>query len=191
MARLLRHGLRKDGRTLRFMPAQDIAWLPERDVIALISYWRSVPPVRKPNGPIALGILAKVLDRRDEVVIDVARRIDHSKFRVPEAPAPTAEYGALLALSCKGCHGDQLSGGRIPGTPASFPVPSNLTPHVTGLRDWTYGDFERLLATGVKKNGKRLDPFMPLESVSKLDTTERRALWAHLRALPPTPFGER
>jgi hypothetical protein len=32
---------------------------------------------------------------------------------------------------------------------------------------------------------------MPFESFSKLNDTEKRALWAYLQSLPAKPFGER
>ncbi|HMJ16681.1 MAG TPA: hypothetical protein VK524_34940 [Polyangiaceae bacterium] len=191
LARLIRHGIKRDGRSLRFMPAQDFAWLPESDIASLVSYWRTVESVEKPDGPLSIGLLAKVLDRRDQIVMDVARRIDHTKIKAPDAPTPTAEYGALLARACTGCHGDKLSGGRIPGAPSSLPTPTNLTPHETGLKSWKYADFERLLTKGARPNGTKLDPFMPIESLSKLNALEKQALWAYLRSLPPTPFGQR
>ncbi len=191
LARLIRYGVKRDGRSLRFMPAHEIAWLPDSDLSALASYWRTVQPVKKPDGPLEIGILGKVLDRRDQIVFDVARRIDHSKISKPNAPAPTAEYGFLLSRACTGCHGDRLSGGKIPGAPSEFPPPSNLTPHETGLKDWTYADFERLLATGMRKNGKKLDPFMPIDALGKMNALEKQALWAYLRTLPPTPYGQR
>src|SRR5579883_2483690 len=92
LARIIRHGIKKDGRSVRFMPAQDIAWLPEGDVVAIVSYVRTLPALDKPNGPVVMKTLGKVLDRRDQVVLDVARRIDHTKNEVVPAPAPTADY---------------------------------------------------------------------------------------------------
>jgi cytochrome c1 len=191
LARLIRHGIKRDGRSLRFMPAQDFAWLPDADLSALISYVRAVPRVDRPSGPLKVGILAKVLDRRGLVAIDIARRIDHSKLDQPKSSAASADYGAYLARSCRSCHGDHLSGGRIPGAPPSLPTPPNLTPHETGLKTWTYQDFERLLSTGIKKNGQKLNPFMPYASFGKLDATEKHALWQYLQSLPPRSFGGR
>ena len=191
LARLLRYGVKRDGRSLRFMPAHEIAWLPDSDLSALASYFRTVKPVTKPDGPLEIGILGKVLDRRDQIVFDVARRIDHSKIKKPSEPTPTAEYGFLLSRACTGCHGNGLSGGKIPGAPSEFPHPSNLTPHETGMKDWTYAEFERLLATGMRKNGKKLDPFMPIDALAKMNALEKQALWAYLRTLPPTPYGQR
>jgi mono/diheme cytochrome c family protein len=189
--RLIRHGIKKDGRSLRFMPAQDFCWLPDSDVVALVSYVRSLPAVDRPNGPVHLGFLAKVLDRAGKIPIDVAGHIDHAAAGTGPAPEPTPRYGALLSRVCTGCHGAHLSGGRIPGAPSSLPVPSNLTPHDTGLKGWTYEDFVRVLEAGIKKNGQKVDPFMPTTSFGKLDDTEKRALWAYLASLPPTELGNR
>jgi hypothetical protein len=189
--RLLRHGIKKNGRSLRFMPVQDTNWLADDDIVAMVSYLRTVPAVEKPNGPLEIGTVGKVLDRRGLIPLDVARHIDHSHVEIAPPPTPTAEYGRFLGRLCTGCHGEHLSGGRIPGAPDSLPVPLNLTPHETGLKGWTYDDFAKLLDTGVRKNGKKLDPFMPLAAFANYDDTERHALWAYLETLPPTPLGNR
>ena len=59
------------------------------------------------------------------------------------------------------------------------------------MKGWTYEDFDRLLTTGVRKNGQQLDPFMPMEAFGKMDDTEKRALFAFLASLPPRPLGQR
>jgi hypothetical protein len=189
--RLIRNGLKKDGRSVRFMPSHEIGWLPDADIVAIVSYLRSRPAVQKPSGPTQIATFGKVLDRQDLFVADVARRIDHEKPELAGAPTPDARYGRFLAKGCIGCHGEGLSGGQIPGTPPDFPVPTNLTPHPSGLQDWSFADFERLLDTGKRKNGTQLDPFMPLAALAKFDATERQALWAYLRSVPPRAFGER
>jgi hypothetical protein len=189
--RLIRHGLKKDGRSVRFMPSNEMGWLPDSDITAVISYLATLPPTTKPNGPTELGTLAKVLDRFDMLPLDVARTIDHRQPEIGPAPSPTAEYGRFLGKLCTGCHGKTLSGGPIPGAPPEIPVPSNITPDASGLQGWTYEDFDRLLTQGIRKNGKKLDPFMPISGFGKMDETEKRALWAHLTTLKPLPFGGR
>jgi hypothetical protein len=52
-----------------------------------------------------------------------------------------------------GCHGERLSGGRIPGAPSSLPVPANLTPHASGLGGWSQETFVSVLDTGVRPDG--------------------------------------
>lgn len=191
LARLIQHGLKKDGRSVLFMPSQHFGWLPEKDVQAIVSYVRSVPAVDKPNGPMQPGVMLKVLDRQGAFEGEVASHIDHTKLPQVPDPAPTAEYGRYILKMCAGCHGSTFAGGKIPGAPPSMPIPLNLTPHETGLKGWTYADFEKTLREGLRKNGKTLDPFMPVEAWKNLDDIEMRALWAAVQELPAKPFGER
>ena len=191
LVRLIRDGVKKDGRSLRFMPVDDFNWLPDNDMIAMVSYLRTVPGLDRESGATVIGVLGKVLDRNDVFPIDVARRIDPSRAEHPPAPAPSPEYGSFLVRLCKGCHGAHLSGGKIPGAPASVPIPTNLTPDASGLAGWAYDDFDRVLVEGLRRNGRRLDPFMPIESWSQLDQTEKRALWAYLQSVPARPLGGR
>lgn len=192
LSRLLRHGLKRDGRSVTFMPVHELSWLPQPDMTAIGSYLATVAAVDKADGETRVKPLGKILDRRDKMVLDVARRINHAATDddVP-APEPTARYGRFVARACTGCHGDRLSGGPIPGAPSSMPIPANITPHETALKAWTYDDFTKLLSTGVKRDGKQLNPFMPIDALSKLNETERRALWEYLRTVPPLPFGMR
>ena len=191
LARLIQHGIRRDGTSVRFMPAQDFAWLPDADVQALVSYVRSMPAVDRASGEMKIGLLGRVLDRRDMIVLDVARRIDHERKADAPTPAPDAKYGAYLARGCYGCHGEHLSGGPIPGAPPSMATPLNLTPDATGLQGWTYDDFVKVLATGTRRDGRKLDPMMPFQSLNRMDEVEKRALFAFLQTLPPRPFGQR
>lgn len=191
LARLIQYGVKRDGRSVRLMPVQDFNWLPQADLVAMISYLRSIPAVDRPNGKTEVKPLAKILDRRNEIIFDVARRTSVAKLDTAPAPSPTADYGRFLARLCMGCHGEGLGGGRIPGAPPSLPIPSNITPHETGLAGWTYDDFLTLLNTGRRKNGLALNPFMPYEAWAKFDDVEKKALWAYLQTVPPRPFGQR
>jgi mono/diheme cytochrome c family protein len=192
LARLLMHGVKKDGRGIRFMPSHESNWLPDDDIAATISYVRTLPPQTKQNPGMKIGILGKVLDRLGKIPIDVARRIDHQRIAKGPAPSPDASYGAHLARLCNGCHGEGLAGGPIPGAPPSMPVPLNLTPDATGLGGWTLDDFKHTLKTGKrKKDGRKLDPMMPVESFGQFDDTEMQALYSYLMSLPKRPFGAR
>lgn len=191
LARLLRYGIKKDGKSVRFMPSTDFNWMPDDELTAVVSYVRSVPNVDKANGPMKLGILAKVLDRQGAFPMDVARKIASRPIELAGKPEPTAAYGKHLAKGCSGCHGETYAGGKIPGAPSTVPVPLNLTPHETGLKGWTQEDFTKLLTTGMRKSGKKVDPFMPIENLATMDDTEKTALYAYFMSLPPKPLGER
>ena len=83
------------------------------DVLAVISYLRTVPAVARPSGEMQLGLLAKVLDRVNMIPIDVARRIDHEHRATAPMPAPTAAYGTFLANACRGCTGQKVVRGGL------------------------------------------------------------------------------
>ena len=123
LARLIRHGIKRDGHTVRLMPAVNNSWWPDEDLVAVVSYVRSLPPVDGDPGVVEFKAMAKVLDRFDSIPIDQARRIDHVKL--PSAPPPRADshYGSFVATSCRGCHGTTLAGGPIPGAPPGIAVP--------------------------------------------------------------------
>lgn len=191
LARLILSGVKRDHTTLLFMPVEDFNWIPDDDVIAVISYVRSVPAVTKQTPAPEIGPLGKVLDRAGKFKLDIARHVDQSQRIAAPVPSPTAAYGRYVARLCSGCHGDSFAGGPIPGAPPSMPVPLNLTPHETGLKGQTFEDFTKLIQTGNRKNGAALDKFMPVDALRNMNDVERQALWAFLQTLPPKPFGQR
>jgi mono/diheme cytochrome c family protein len=125
--------------------------------------------------------------------MDIARRIDHQRLdaNVAPPPSPTAAYGRFVGKLCMGCHGETYGGGPIPGAPPSMPVPLNLTPHASGLKGWTFEDFDHSMKTGLRKNGQKMADFMPRDAINSMNDVEKRALWAFLQSLPAKPFGER
>lgn len=191
-ARAVRHGVATDGRSLLFMPTIEHNWWPDEDLIALVSYVRSVPPVDSSVDPPAMRPLGKILTQFGAMNFLSASMIDHGAPRnMAPAPAPTAQYGSYLARGCVDCHGERFSGGKMPGAPASLPIPLNLTPHETGLGSWTEDVFMQVLDTGIRPDGRTLDPFMPIAGLRAMNETERKALWAYLRTLEPLEFGNR
>jgi mono/diheme cytochrome c family protein len=191
MARLIIHGVKRDGTGVAMMPVSDFNWLPDDEIQAIISYVRSVPAVERGDRGFQTGLLGKILDRQDKFFIDVARRVDHEHRATGPKPEPTEKYGRYIGRLCQGCHGEHFSGGPIPGAPPSIPIPPNITPDDSGIKAYAYEDFIKLLETGIRKNGKKLDPFMPYEALSKMNDIERQALWAFLRTVEPRPFGGR
>jgi len=191
LARIIIHGVKKDGRSVRFMSAHEFNFISDADLAAVISYVRTVPPVSRANGPLHIGTLGKILDRLDMIPIDIARRIDHAKVEKAPPPTPTAAYGRYIARLCTGCHGNNLSGGPIPGAPPEMAIPLNLTPHATGLKGFTLEEFTKVLKEGRRKDGRKLDAMMPVEAFGQFDAIEMQALYSHLMTLPPREFGGR
>jgi mono/diheme cytochrome c family protein len=191
LARIIEHGVKKDGRGVRFMSSHEFNFIPESDLVAVISWIRTQPAVNRPSPPMRIGTLGKVLDQLDKIPIDVARRIDHEKIEKAPPPTPTVAYGRFIGRLCTGCHGNNLSGGPIPGAPPDMAVPLNLTPHATGLGGVSFEVFKKIMQTGVRRDGRKLDPMMPVEAFGQFDDTEMQALHAYLMSLPGREFGGR
>jgi hypothetical protein len=95
----------------------------------------------------------------------VASTIDHAKPHAVEPPAeaPSVQLGEHIVQVCRGCHGQQLSGGKLAGDP-DMPIVANITPHETGLKSWNEADFIRALREGKRKDGTAIDvPPLSLE----------------------------
>lgn len=120
-----------------------------------------------------------------------AERIDHNSTPTAIDISDPMQLGPYLADSCRGCHGTGLSGGPMPGAPASIPPPSNLTPHDTGLGTYDLEGFVTIMRTGVAPNGRTLSEFMPFQSYSAMTDDELSAIWTFLHSLPPAEYGGR
>lgn len=187
--RAIRHGVGPDGKPLLYMPAQDFYHLSDEDLAALIAYLKSVPPVNNSLPDDAIGPLGRILFLAGQLPLVPAEMIDHDGPR-PYAPPPgvTVEYGQYLAVTCTGCHGQDLSGGPIPGAPPNWPPAANLTP-AGHLAEWSEGDFISAMRTGISPDGHEIDPVMPIEAVRAMTDEELKALWLFLQSLPPVAGG--
>lgn len=187
----IRHGVGADGRPLQLMPSSEYWPMDNGDLGDLIAYLKALPPVDAESPASRPGPLARVLLSTGALPMHVDL-IDH-EAEIPDAPEPavTAEYGAYLALTCTGCHGHNLSGGKITGAPPDWPEAANLTPHETGLEGWEEADFFTALREAERPDGTKLDPIMPAEQFGKMTNDELSALWMYLESLPATPHGER
>ena len=188
--RAVRHGIRHTGETSS-MPVQEFVNLSDHELSDVVAYLRSVPPVDRDLGPTRMGIVFTFLAAFDSSAF-ATPGIDHSRPHPVEPPAAavTAEYGEHLVQVCRGCHGPTLSGGKIAGDP-NMPEPANLTPHETGLKNWTEADFIRALREGKRKDGTAILEAMPWRSFGQMDDTQLKAIYAYLRTIPARPKGAR
>lgn len=193
LARMLRHAVRPDGRAaLPFMAYQNLA---DDDVVALLSYLRAQPAVRRAVAPNDLNLLGKV----------VATFLVKPKGpeRTPPAHAPvgpSVERGRYLveaASDCVGCHsqrnpvdgsfsGPKLAGGGtfpIEGDTAHVLVSPNLTPDPTTGRiaRWTEDQFVARFRAGrvLEKS------YMPWGVLSRTSDDDLRSIYRYLQSLPP------
>ncbi len=161
--RAVRHAVRHDGRTSS-MPSEEFINLTDHEMSDIVAYIRS-----------------KAL---------VAFTIDHDKPHAVEPPveAPSVELGQHIVQVCRGCHGPTLSGGKLAGDP-DMPIVANLTPHETGLKSWSEGDFIHALREGKRKDGTAISEEMPWKAYGQMTDTELKAVWAYLRTVPAVEKG--
>ena len=189
--RTIRHGVKPDGRPAIVMPSEDYNRFTDTDLAALVAYVRSLPPMTGGAAIVDLPLPARVLYGFD-VIADAAQRINHAlPPSTPIDSGVTAEHGAYVANMCIGCHGEKLSGGRIPGGPPDWPAAANITPG-EGSAMLRYKDADAFVT--MLKSGKRPDgtviAVMPFGSLSKLNEVDMRALYAFLKTVPARSAGQ-
>ena len=189
--RAIRHGVKPDGSALLFMPSLEFQHLSDDDVGALIAYLKSRPPVDREPAKNSVGPIGRLLYAKGDLVLLPVERVAHEAHPSSPPAAVTAEYGRYLAEigGCKGCHGEGLSGGRIPGTPPDWKPAANITP--TGIGHYTEEDFFRALREGKRPGGVAIDSLMPYRFTKLMTDDEIRAVWLFLKTVPPKPYGGR
>ena len=184
--RTIRHGVRPNGQPLRLMPSEDFNRLTDHDLAAVVAFVRQLPPASgQLRATLQYPLPARVLYGFG-VIPDAVDRIDHSL--PPSTPVPeaeTIEHGAYVAMACIGCHGEDLSGGRIVTGPPDWPPAARLRggPDSAMAR---YADAEAFVA--MLRSGKRPDgseiAVMPFESLARFSDVDARALYLYLKGLP-------
>jgi mono/diheme cytochrome c family protein len=181
--RTLRHGVKPNGTPVLVMPSEDYNRLTDDDVGAVIAYVQQLPPVAGRAAEVALPLPVRLLYGAG-AIRDAAEKIDHALAPArPVAVGVTVAHGAYVANACIGCHGAHLSGGKIPGTPPSWPAAANLTPGTGGVMG--------RLRSGHRPDGSAISNVMPFASLGALNDTDVQALHAFLGTLAPRAFGQR
>ncbi|RZI79309.1 MAG: c-type cytochrome, partial [Rubrivivax sp.] len=191
--RAVRHGVKPSGKPLLIMPSEDYNRLTDQDLAALVGFMRQMPARPGTAAVMNLPLPVRVLYGLG-VVHDAAQVIDHRL--PPQEPIPegvTPQHGQYVANMCMGCHGEHLSGGKIPGAPPDWPAAANLTPgDGSAMPRYARAEaFVAMLRSGQRPDGSRVSPVMPFEALKHLSDTDARALYAYLQTLPSLPAGER
>lgn len=184
--RIIRHGVKPDGRPALIMPSEDYNRFTDADVQALVAFLRQMPPVPGQGAVLELPLPVKTLYAAG-LIKDAAEKIDH---RLPPAqPVPegvSVAHGAYVANMCMGCHGAQLAGGPIPGSPPDWPPAANLT----GVSDGAMAGyrsaqaFAAMMRTGRRPDGTAVSEVMPFMSLREMNDVDLQALYAYLQSLP-------
>ncbi len=192
LTRLLRYGVRADGRAA--IPFMEFHELSDADLVALISFLRSQPPVRHAVPDHALNLLGKA------VMAFAIKPIGPSGTPPAESPpsGPTLERGAYLvtaAANCAGCHtqrsmvtgaytGPRLAGGS-PMEAADNAHTKLVPPDITGnpgtgrAAMWTEDEFIARFRAGVRIPGSP----MPWQAFRRIADDDLSAIYRYLRSV--------
>jgi mono/diheme cytochrome c family protein len=174
LERIIRRGVKPDGRSVVGMPSGMFTHLTDTDLARTIAFLRSEPPVEGPGPGIKLGPLARlglVIGQYHPEVYYVA------EARRTELPAAdtVAQRGRYLAVTiCTECHGNDLRGS-----------PDGSTPDLRIAAAYAPGTFRHLLRTGEPQGGRdlRLMDDVARGRFRHLTDDEIHALYTFLRGL--------
>jgi cytochrome c553 len=177
----IRHGLKKDNKSVFVMPSYEYAYLTDEDLASLIYFIEKAEPVDNVPPPLPLTMLGKVLTFLGEIKTFSAEFVDHQMVQPKKLMAGiNVDFGKYIAVNCIGCHKDDLKGGKpiIPGSPMVSDITS------TGIAGkWTEEQFITTLRTGKTPEGKVLDnQYMPWEIAKNYTDEELKALYVYLKS---------
>ena len=187
IARAIREGVHKNGRSLIIMPSAVFHNMSDEDVQSAVAYLRSLPPVEPDTPANNLNIVGALLIA---TVFNTAQTVQpHITQTVVAPPAGvTAEYGKyLVSISgCVDCHGDNLAGSRSAGGGGGGPPAGpNIT---TVLPKWNEQDFINLMRQGKLPDGKQVSEEMPWQEYDRFATDDNlKAMFLYLHGLPALP----
>lgn len=174
-------GIRRDGSSMYpLMPYPRYAEMAESDLDALVAYLRSIAPISNLVEPPANT--PPPIPTTDERPATPPDGSDVHEL---------GEYMTRAVLNCEVCHtqvdeatgmsveGLYLAGGQPYEGPWGIVYSANITPHDSGLGQWSREEVTRALIAGVDNTGRRL-VLMPWELYQELTPTDREAVVTYL-----------
>jgi mono/diheme cytochrome c family protein len=187
LGRAIREGIRPDGSLIGPpMPFEDYRHLSDRDLAAIVAYLRAQPPTRQ-----------QLPKSKYEMPLPNAYGPPVGSVPAPD-PKDQLRYGEYLVHigHCMECHTPRDAKGQLQrerlgaggGTfkgPWGVSVARNLTPHASGLKDWTDAQIANSIRNGVDREGRPYRPPMAFSFYKSIDDADMSALIAYLRSLKP------
>lgn len=195
LARVLRTGVRPNGELSVFM-STSASSLSDEDIVAVISYLRSLPPEPAGHAEGGLNLLGRLMFGS----LGLAPRDTPAPPAAPPSEFPSVARGEYLAESvilCTECHrvwdmanfvplGPKGGGGMCepshgPEKDMEFCTP-NLTSHPNGFTGRV--DEDGFVAR-MRQGRVYASSVMPWENIGRMTETDLRSVYQALRALPP------
>jgi mono/diheme cytochrome c family protein len=181
----IREGRRPDGSIIGPpMPIALYRGISDRDAAAIVAYLRALKPVKN---AVPASVYSFPLPPAYGPPVTTVAEV---------SPDDKLAYGAYLAGPlghCIECHSpmgpkgpdweNQLGAGGldIPG-PWGVSVSTNITP--AGLHGWSDADIKAAITQGLRPDGSRLAPPMPVGYYSTMTQADLDAIVSYLRSLP-------
>ncbi len=193
IARAVRYGIGHDGRAL--FPVMNFQNLTDEDLTAIVSFLRTLPPVKKKVPKNQFNFLGKAVYAF--MIEPKSATVQPAKQIKPDTTAAYGEYLAASVSNCVGCHtnfdlktGQQLSANFSGGLALESPfdkskecVSPNLTPDKeTGhIYTWSEAAFIGRLKAG---RGNSISE-MPWEQYRNFSENDLKAIYKYLKSLKP------
>ena len=179
--RAIRQGIGHDGRTLS--PAMGSAYyrnMTRGDVLSVVAYLRTLPPVYNP-----------LPANRGESMAPPADPGPEPEPRL-DTPADLGRYLVTIA-ACESCHtpsgahgplrGMYLAGGMLLSHEGHSAASANLTPDASGISYYDAAMFMEVMRTG-KLGARRISEIMPWFCFQNMRDSDLGAIFAYLRTIP-------
>jgi mono/diheme cytochrome c family protein len=191
LAKAIREGVRPDKSIIGPpMPIESYRHLSDTDLAAIIAYLRAQAPVRN-------AVPKSVY----KMPLPTSYGPPVKSVKTPPSSNQRSYGGYLVQIGhCMECHTPmndkgQLqhaktgAGGQSYKGPWGESVSRNLTPHPSGLKDWTDAQIIKAVREGVDRSGKPYRPPMGFGFYKNINDADMAAIVAYLRSMKPQPFG--
>lgn len=200
IARVLKYGVGEDGKLRPFM-ALAVATVTDREIVALLSYLRTLPPKAHRVEEEHWGVMAELMIALGAIAPKHMPPASYVAV-VSEPSAARGEYLANGPALCFACHSpyDFLDGMALKGTKFSGCLAAeeghddtsietcapNLTPDPKAGRitSWTEDELVMRFKSGAFSSTESPMPWMNFSNMSETDI---RSIYRYLRSLPPSP----
>ena len=174
LERVIRRGVRRDGRSVWAMPSQMYYHLSDEDLGAMLAYIRTVEPREGLTAEFRPRLLARLRIAAKKVQ-PMAAQIDTTTPRLAVDRHDPLALGRYLALTtCSGCHGADLRGGNR-GRAPNLQIGGAFTPEA----------FARVMREGIGLGDRKLGLMdqAARSSFRHFTDAEITALHTYLRSL--------
>jgi mono/diheme cytochrome c family protein len=175
LERVIRHGVKNDGRSVFIMPSYMFAGLSDEDLGRVIAYLRSQPEVEGPGRRFSVGPVGRaglVLGQFGPLAPEISPATHFTA--APPSDGTLARGRYLGHTVCTECHGQDLRGGE------------GFTPDLSVVAAYSLDEFRTLMRTGVPASGAELDLMraVALGRFTRFTDAEVVDLYEYLRTLP-------